>query len=63
MIAKSAAKCPQCGAAKTNAARMVAILVGGAVLALLAWAMWIGPMMRVDDDLDEIERKIRAGQR
>lgn len=59
-IAKSASRCPQCGAARSNAARLVALLVGGAVLALVAWVMWIGPMLEKGSDIDVIEQQLRG---
>jgi hypothetical protein len=62
MIAKTASKCPQCGAVKSTAARWVAIAVVGMVLALITWATWIKPLLEKGDGLDEIERQIRAGE-
>ena len=59
MIANSASKCPQCGAAKSNAARIVLIAVGGMVLAVLAWAMWIKPTMDQSSDLERIEQELK----
>jgi hypothetical protein len=63
MIAKSASKRPQCGASKTTLARTLAILIGGAVLAVLFYAMWIKPTLDKMGEMDEVERRIRSGQR
>jgi predicted ATP-dependent serine protease len=61
-IAKSASKCPQCGASKSTLARAVAIAVGGLVLAVLFYAMWIKPTLEKMQDMDAIERQIRSGR-
>ena len=62
-IAKTAAKCPQCGATKGTLARTVAIVIGGVVLAVLAYAMWIKPTLEKMQDMDAIEQQIRSGER
>ena len=61
-VAKSAAKCPQCGAAKGTAARWVVIATGGLVLLLLTHVMVFRPIMEKMGDMDGIERDIRSQQ-
>ena len=61
-IAKSASKCPQCGASKGTLARTLAIVAAAVVLAGVVYAMMIKPAMEKMGELDEVEQQIRSGR-